>query len=609
MAVTSCKGLKKKVSKPTKYEKLLFASIAGYVVVLSTITCLKHYCFNTFAFDFGIFIQVLWQSVHGNFMFTQPRAGPLQPSSFLGVHFSPLLIALIPLYALFRTPYFLLVLQSAALALPAYYIYRIGVRVTGDERTALLFAVGYLLYPGTLWSNWYDFHLEAFVPLFTSMAYHYYLKGSRPRLILSLALLLTTFERSVFIVISFAAYVLARELFKARRGGESRYLRPSTLNMLLVIVLASGLYFVGSERIMSALWPEKSILQLAKIVGKLSYENLLLKVSYMALLAGPLAFLPLWSPLELLPAAPYFFLAMATDYTPYFTIPWQYPALITIPFFASAIMASSREKPRLTRRKLAASIAFFFLLAAPGSLPMSSFSSNWQLPLPNWETALKHGALSSMEPDASVLAQEDFFPNIAERRVAYTLWPGDLEPPDYIVFDVLDYLFYYEPGGNTTRDQALRLAGAYGVAARVNGLVILKRGYAGPETNLAPLRVSLDLQGARKPYVSQEDSYRETRFFVPADVRVQGDHIYVAEGQRGSVFWGPYLTLPPGSYRVTVSFSADTAVQDALFDLRVYCYGAETYAERTVHGVEVVAGARSTLTLDFDLEEWAPSLE
>jgi len=552
---------------------------------------------------------MLWQSVNGNFLFTQPRAGPLQPSSFLGVHFSPLLIALIPLYALLGTPCFLLVLQSAALALPAYYIYRIGVRVTGDERTALLFAMGYLLYPGTLWSNWYDFHLEAFVPLFTSMAYHYYLEDSKPRLLLSLALLLATFERTIFIVISFAAYVLARELLKARKDRGSRYLQPSTLNMILIIVLASGLYFVASERIMSSSWPERSLVQPARIVGKLSYEDLLIKVSYVTLLAGPLAFLPFWSPLELLPAAPYFLLAMATDYTPYFTIPWQYPALVTVPFFASAIMAASREKPRLTRRKLAVSITLFFLLAAPASLPMSSFSSNWRLPSPRWETALKHTALSSIEPDASVLAQEDYFPNVAERRVAYTLWPRDLDPPDYIVFDVLDYLFYYEPGGNTTRDQVLRLADAYGVAARVNGLVILRRGYEGPEANLAPLHVSLDLMEARKPYISQEDSYRETRFFVPADVRVQGNHIYVAEGQRGSIFWGPYLTLPPGRYRATVSFSADTQVEGALFDLKVYCYGVETYAERTVHGSEVAAGARSTLTLSFDLEEWAPSLK
>ena len=43
----------------TKYEKFLYASIIGYTFILSTVTCLKYYSFDTFAFDFGIFVQML----------------------------------------------------------------------------------------------------------------------------------------------------------------------------------------------------------------------------------------------------------------------------------------------------------------------------------------------------------------------------------------------------------------------------------------------------------------------------------------------------------------------------------------------------------------------
>ena len=237
-------------------EKILFTAIFVYIVVLSTLTSLKHYCFRTF--DFGIFVQIFWHSTHGNYMFTQPRGTPLHPTSFLGVHFSPLLMVLIPLYKLIPSPYVLLVLQTTALALPVYFVYKIGVEVTGRERLSLIYAIGYLLYPGTLWSNWYDFHLESFIPLFTSMAYYNYLTGATTRLILSMILLLATFERAVFIVAFFIFYIFLRETHLRRKGGI-RALRPSPdVNILLIpMLILSAIYYVGSERIMAGILPAR----------------------------------------------------------------------------------------------------------------------------------------------------------------------------------------------------------------------------------------------------------------------------------------------------------------------------------------------------------------
>ena len=575
-------------------------------------TSLKYYCFRTMAFDFGIFVQIFWHSIHGNFMFTQPRGSPLHPTTFLAVHFSPLLVSMIPIYALLPSPYLLMVIQSVALALPSYYVYRIGVEVTGDEGLSLLYAVGYLLYPGTLWSNWYDFHLESFVPLFTSMAYYHYLTGSRYKLALSLFLLLITFERAVFIIFAFAGYVFIREKYLRRKAETESRPRDAYLNPLLLLVLVISIfYFFGSEAYMSVVWPEKTILQPARIFGRLSYEDFLVKTSYLALLSAPLAFLSLNSPLELLPALPYLFLSMTTDYRPYFTIPWQYPALVSIPFCVSAIFGGSTEDHGRIRLKLVASMALCFVLAAPASPLMSRFSSRWALPIPTGETHLRQRSISTLESDATVLAQENVFPNVAERETAYTLWPSHLEPPDYILFDVLELLFYHEPLGNTTRDAVFRFMERedYGVLSNVNGFIVLKRGYNGPSTTLSPLSFSLEFEEARKPFVAFEDAFPETRFFVPSHCTVERDHMLVEEGVRGGVWWGPYVTLPPGNYSVEVHLRVDEASDEPILTIIVYWYKHAYYYNATVLGSDIEPGRINVLRFGFELEDWSPSLE
>lgn len=147
-----------------------------------------------------------------------------------------------------------------------------------------------------------------------------------------------------------------------------------------------------------------------------------------------------------------------------------------------------------------------------------------------------------------MLAQENIFPNIAEREIAYTQWPESMDPPDYMVFDVQDYLFYHEPVGQTMKDAVLGLLGTgeYGLYTNVNGFMILKKGYEGPKTVSSPLLVRLDFSEARKAFVSFEDSFPEIKFFIPSWVEVKGDHLLIEKGIRGSVWWGPWVTFPRG---------------------------------------------------------------
>ncbi len=593
----------------TKYERILIVAILVYIVVLSTITSIKFYCFRTQTFDFGIFVQISWQTLNGNFMFTQPRAGINQPTSFLGVHVSPFLLIVIFLYALVRSPYTLLVIQTAAFGFTALFIYKLGKKIIGKEKIALLFAVGFLLYPGTLWPNWYDFHLEAFVPLFSAMIFYYYFSNNKVGVVLSMILLLSTFERAVFIVALFLFYIAAREIYLKKKKEDTKFFSRWMILTLLIVGVICAAYFLWSENLMNSVWPERGLFQPLNIFGQVTYNDMLLKIAYVALLTAPLAFLSFDSPLELLPAVPYLFLAMVSDYQPYFTIPWQYPALISVPFFVSAIFGWKHQERKGLWKKMVALMLVCVVLFSPGSPFMSLFSSNWTVPVPTLEYQLRHQALASVAGTASVLAQENIFPNIAERKVAYTLWPNNSAPPDYIIVDVLDTLFYREPGGNPTQEALLTFTqqNAYGIVEIVNGFIILKKDYNGPREVLMPLQISLEPTQLRKPVVSFEDTFTETHFHISDSVGIEGDHIVIGKNTTGDAWWGPYITVPPGKYRVEVDYTINDNVSGPFLDLTA-CYRSSpqsvtVFAKKTVLGSEIAAGQKGVAVMDFELEE------
>jgi len=592
--------------------RILLWGIVVYVIVLSVITSLKYYCFETYTFDLGIFVQVFWHTLHGNFMFSQPRAGPLHPPSFLGVHVSPLIILLLPFYAIFQSPYTLLVLQTIALALPAAYIYGIGVKINEGKNLALIFALGYLLYPGTLWSNWYDFHLESFVPLFSSMIFYHYMARNKWRLILSFFLLLATFERALIIALAFVVYIFVREAYLSwKNRGTHRTVSKGMILGLIVIVGVSLAYFFLSENIMNSIWPQRGTSSTAEFLGVINYNDILVKIAYVGLLTAPLAFLPFESPLELLPAIPYLLLSVVSSYSPYFTITWQYPALISVPFFVSAMFGATHHKWKRTGVKLAVALTICTVLFSPGTPLMSRLSINWALPVPNSETLLMQQALETLDQNASVLAQENIFPNIAERRIAYTYWPANYSPPDYIVINVLDLDFYRTPDEQSTRDALFGFLSTqnYGIIENVNGFFILKKDYDGQKNVLVPLHLSLQLDQVHKKIISFEDQFLETHFFVPDWVKVEGDHLLLSKNFSGNAWWGPYITVPPGRYKIEVKYSLSETTERAVFGLSAYWFKHATYGEKTIWGNQTLPGQIGTVSMEFETSDWVPALE
>ena len=141
--ITKGKGFLQKL-RAIKPQHLVWIFIISYTIFFSWYSILKHYAFLTTAFDLGIFDQALWSTLHGKFLYTTLHGE--EASVTFAHHFQPILLLILPIYAVYQSPETLLVLQSFFLALGALPIYWIA-RKKLNELAGLVFSASYLLYP------------------------------------------------------------------------------------------------------------------------------------------------------------------------------------------------------------------------------------------------------------------------------------------------------------------------------------------------------------------------------------------------------------------------------------------------------------------------------
>lgn len=130
----------------------IFAS--AYALVFGGLAILKHLSLHTGGFDLGIFDQIVWNSLHGRLF--QNSISVDAPIS-LAQRFSPILLALVPLYALWSDPIMLLITQTIALTVSAFPLFWYA-RARLGATLALTLAGAYFLSPALQSINLWEFH-------------------------------------------------------------------------------------------------------------------------------------------------------------------------------------------------------------------------------------------------------------------------------------------------------------------------------------------------------------------------------------------------------------------------------------------------------------------
>lgn len=338
--------------KSMRLPGTLMVMVVAYAAALSYLSLQEYWSFRQWGLDLAIFTQLYWNTSGGH-----PMALSLLPEgNFMAVHFSPLLMAWEPLYALHPQPETLLVLQSIVLATGAVPVFALARRVLGGRVHGLVFAGIYLLYPPLTGLNLYAFHPEvAAIPLL--LAALWALDGRRPRLALvALVLAMSTKEDIAPLGFSLGLYLLLH--VRQRRAGAA-FASVSLVWLILSIALIIP-YFRGGEY----LFFQDRYSNLGATPGEIAFNAVahpdvflaalfeLRDFTYLFDLLVPVFFLPLanlipgrrrgFGPNLLLVATPNLVLNMLSRHWPMAIIGFQYTIPLIPIVFAAAIYGAAR---------------------------------------------------------------------------------------------------------------------------------------------------------------------------------------------------------------------------------------------------------------------------
>jgi len=161
----------------------------------------QHLSFHTFSHDFSMIDEALLPRPHRPLLYS-----PVLGRSFLSEHFSPILILLVPIHAVIRSPYLLVVLQPVALWGSGVMLRSILARIGVSSATANLACLVYWNHAVQIAALLYLFHMECFLPIFAFAMVLHYKRGSVWKYAAATCLALTVKEDVGLYVAAFGLY-------------------------------------------------------------------------------------------------------------------------------------------------------------------------------------------------------------------------------------------------------------------------------------------------------------------------------------------------------------------------------------------------------------------
>jgi uncharacterized membrane protein len=567
-------------------QYLLFFLAVTYIIVFSYFTILKNYAFQTYAWDLGLFNQAFWTTLNAGRFFFYTLDLYLSPSgSFFSIHFSPILLSLLPIYAVFQHPETLLVLQSVILGSAAIPLYLLVKEYFHNRTVALVFALAYLAYPALQGVNWFDFHVQALFCPFLFSAFYFFEKKRWKTHLLFILLTLMVEEQVAIILILYGLYIFwsfKKDLYAAikNRSWKSHFILVPTVTVVL-----STSYLVTVEYVKSVLFPinpaflaeyeavanwsvlgiksDPTQIPVFVLLNPTSAVNALfydfpVKFLFLMFLFAPLAFLSLRSS-KILITIGWLGPALLSNNPSYYLIGNQYPAYI-IPFiFAAAIsgmktVSKDSLKTALEISKVLLILSLIFLIALSPISPLPKyFDSQYIPPQVTEHDKVLQQAVALVPPNASILTQNNIFPHVSSRLQAYAVYPHpattsvkeEIDAFNQNLTSNVQYILVDLTSDASSFDYALDIAsnGNYGLYFSADRILLFKLNYTGKPIVYTPIIEDYNFQNLTLgdgDLIQDNTSESGTVLF------------HSTAAPLTNVFWfGPYTALPPGSYNVT----------------------------------------------------------
>jgi len=236
-------------------RKNFFFLILTVVVLVNIVVSMRVNLFRYNNFDFGKFdlgnmSQMLWNTLHGRFMYLTDYFGTNLPRWAMS-HVDPLILIFLPLFVLYQHPLTLVFSQFIMVILSAYLVYKIAYLRLESKAASALIGVSYLLYPALGYINaWTGFHaVTAAIPFFFGAFYLFekmYIekKFSRKNLIIFWVLLILVMagkEQLPLYVFIFSLFIL---LFRQVKEEGKKFYQTVTGRLGLEMLVVSFVWFV-----------------------------------------------------------------------------------------------------------------------------------------------------------------------------------------------------------------------------------------------------------------------------------------------------------------------------------------------------------------------------
>ncbi len=474
------------------HRRLLLLLLLGYFLLFSAASIYKLETLRQ-GFDLAGNEQTIWNTMHGRLF---------QTSVFALMRYDlddgPVLLQLplAALYAIYPSTWTLLILQTAAITLGAVPLYLLGRDLWGRPAAGLVASLLYLLHPTVQHINLYEFQYRAFSLCFALWAFYAFTKKRWGLWTLFLFLAMCTKTESALFAVAFGLYALLRR----RRwtwvvppllvGSAWFYL---ALFVVVPRFTEGDVSFIGS--IYSYGYLGDSFGEIVRtiitrplfVLGQVFQPE---KVRFLLTILFLSAFLPLLSPLELLPAAPILFLNLISPNRVQFSIYYQYQGLV-VPFLLVGSLYGLRRLERWWQARRGKggrplyrlALPFLLLFALVNCLawrnaPLTTLRSG-----DTWTRIRDARAVIAQVPDEAPVAASSFLAPFVARREQLYFFPGNRSYPEayiaraeYILTDTSEFL----PERGHALLQAYLHSGAWQVAARQGDFVLLRRKGEGP---------------------------------------------------------------------------------------------------------------------------------
>jgi uncharacterized membrane protein len=524
-------------------------------------------------------------------------------------------------------------------------IYLITKHTLNDELSALFISASYLLNPLLQGINWYDFHTQAFFPLFVLSAIYFLKKRRFLSYLFFLVLSLSTIEQAAYFIIFYIPYCLWDMRGEIKKNIESELNLKKLLRCFLIPLttfLVVIIWFILSSRVKYNINPNPppeikavrgfkflEISDIAEIPGKfISDPNLAFKafqfempkkIFYIILTFAPSCFLSLLSPLAFLPCLLWLILSSLSNWGPYYSLGFQYTAF-TLPFVSIATIETLQKlyfKESIIGKIFIRRISMIILLAgvilSTFLSPLSfihkvgdySYFRDYGISIPSIMNEQVRKIFEKIPTESAILTTQTIFPHFSTNINAYTIPPINhpsqrlfLSTIEYFKSNVnFDYIlitsFWNKKDAELIYNEFIKSSNNYGLYIKAPGLELYRKGYKGPSENLALIFSYRELFSSYSIIIDDPTSLAGKIFMLKAS------------SDSGRTAWnGPYIRLLPGNYTVNFKIKFDSIRDGRMIELYANSKDKGKICSRIIYGKDISKAFEwHIFSISFNIEE------